>query len=295
MKPPASALRKVVIPAAGLGTRFLPATKAQPKEMLPIFDKPAIQYVVEEAVAAGVQDVIVITGRNKQTIENHFDKSLELEAFLRANGQLAQLAQVQRIGNLANLVYIRQKEPLGLGHAVLCARSLIGDEPFAVQLADDLIDAPVPGILQLWNVYRKYGGSVIAVMEVPRSRIASYGVVAGRWLDSRVMRVTDMVEKPSAARAPSRFGIVGRYILSPRVFELLERTPKGAKGEIQLTDALRALAKVEPVYAYRFTGTRYDTGSKVGYVEAALAYALKDPEAGPQVRALLRRLVRKSA
>jgi len=285
-------LRKVVIPAAGLGTRFLPATKAQPKEMLPIYDMPAIQYVVEEAVASGVKDVIVITGRNKQAIENHFDRSLELEAFLRLHGQRVNLAEVRRISDLANLIYTRQKEPLGLGHAVLCARTLVGDEPFAVQLADDLIDSEVPAVRQLWDVAVRYGGSVIAVMEVPRQQVSSYGIVAGEWVSSRVMRVREMVEKPAPSRAPSRLGIVGRYVLSPRVFSLLERTRKGAKGEIQLTDALKRLATEEPVFAYRFQGTRYDVGNKVGYVEACLAYALKDREFGSKVRSLLRRMRR---
>ncbi|MEK7475956.1 MAG: UTP--glucose-1-phosphate uridylyltransferase GalU [Candidatus Coatesbacteria bacterium] len=283
-------LRKVVIPAAGLGTRFLPATKAQPKEMLPIYDKPAIQYVVEEAVASGVEDVIVITGRNKQAIENHFDRSLELEAFLRQHGQKANLAEVRRISDLANLIYTRQKEPLGLGHAVLCARTLVGDEPFAVQLADDLIDAEVPAVRQLWDTAVRYGGSVIAVMEVPASQVSSYGIVAGDWVSNRVMRIREMVEKPSPSRAPSRLGIVGRYVLSPRVFSILERTRRGAKGEIQLTDALTRLAAEEPVFAYRFQGTRYDVGNKVGYVEACLAYGLKDREAGPKIRSLLRRM-----
>lgn len=283
-------LRKVVIPAAGLGTRFLPATKAQPKEMLPVFDKPAIQHVVEEAVASGVSEVILITGRNKQAIENHFDRSLELEGFLKAAGQHRQLEQVRRISELANLIYIRQKEPRGLGHAVLCARPVVGDEPFAVQLADDLIDATVPAIRQLWDAARVHGGSMIAVMDVPRSQVSSYGIVAGEWITDRVMRIRDMVEKPPAARAPSRFGIVGRYVLSPRIFPLLERTRRGAKGEIQLTDALRELSRREPVFAYRFAGRRYDAGNKVGYVEACLAYALKDPECGPKVRAMLRRM-----
>ena len=282
-------LRKVVIPAAGLGTRFLPATKAQPKEMLPIFDKPAIQHVVEEAVASGASDVVLITGRNKQAIENHFDRSLELEAFLRAHGDLDRLREVRRISDLANLIYIRQKEPLGLGHAVLCARPVVGEEPFAVQLADDLIDAEVPAVRQLWEVAKRYGGSVIAIMEVPKSQVSSYGIAAGEWLTDRVMRVRTMVEKPAPARAPSRYGIVGRYILSPRIFALLGRTRRGARGEIQLTDALVALLREEPVFAYRFKGTRFDAGNKVGYVEACLNYALKDPDAGPKVKALLKR------
>jgi UTP--glucose-1-phosphate uridylyltransferase len=283
-------VRKVVIPAAGLGTRFLPATKAQPKEMLPVFDKPAIQHVVEEAVAAGVREVVLITGRNKQAIENHFDRSLELEAFLEASGQRERLDEIRAISNLANLIYIRQKEPLGLGHAVLCARPAVGDETFGVLLADDLIASAKPAIGQLAEVARRRGGSVIAVMEVPKAEVSAYGVVAGDWLDGRVMRVRDMIEKPAAAKAPSRFAIIGRYVLSPRIFALLERTPRGAKGEIQLTDALRALCREEPVYGFRFEGARYDAGHKVGYVEACLAYALRDPECGPKIRALLARM-----
>jgi len=283
-------LRKVIIPAAGLGTRFLPATKAQPKEMLPVFDKPAIQYVVEEAVAAGVSEIIVITGRNKQAIENHFDKSLELEGYLRRHGQASMLRQVRRISELADLIYIRQKVPRGLGDAVLCARSVVGDEPFGLLLADDLIDSRVPAIAQLWEVYRKFGGSVVAVMKVPRSLVSSYGVAAGKWLNPKVMRVSKLVEKPSPGRAPSRYGIVGRYVLSPRIFEMLERTRRGARGEIQLTDALKALARVEPVHAVMFDGIRYDVGSKPGYVAACIAFALKDPVVGPVIRKLISKL-----
>ncbi len=282
-------LRKVVIPAAGLGTRFLPATKAQPKEMLPVFDKPAIQYVVEEAVASGVREVIMITRRNKQAIENHFDKSLELEQFLRTHGLTAQLRQVEDISKLANLRCVRQREPLGLGHAVLCAKPLVGEEPFAVQLPDDLIDSRVPVVRQLWDVHRRYGGSVIAVMEVPRSQVSAYGIVAGTWISSCVMRVQEMIEKPSPAKSPSRYGIVGRYLLSPRIFSLLSRTRRGAKGEIQLTDALRMLAREEKVFALKFKGIRYDVGTKLGYMEASLAYALKDRAVGRKLRRLLKR------
>jgi len=286
-------LGKVVIPAAGMGTRFIPATKAQPKEMLPVFDKPAIQYVLEEAVAAGARDVILITGRNKQAIANHFDKSLELEHFLAAHGQAKELRQVRAIGAMANLIDIRQKEPLGLGHAVLCARPAVGEETFGVLLADDLIEARVPALLQLWRACRERGGSVIAVMEVPRSAVSSYGIAAGDWLGPRIMRVREMVEKPAVSRAPSRYAIVGRYVLSPRIFGLLEETPRGANGEIQLTDALKGLAKEEPVYALKFDGVRHDVGTKFGYVEASLAYALRDPETGPRVRALIRKLARR--
>lgn len=282
-------LTKIVIPAAGLGTRFLPATKAQPKEMLPIFDRPAIQVVVEEAVKSGVEDVILITGRNKQAIENHFDRSLELEHFLRRSGQTRRLEEVQRVSEMANLIYTRQKVPLGLGHAVLCARPIVGQDWFGVILADDLIDAEEPAIAQLARVARQYGGSVIAVMEVPRNQVSAYGIAAGEWVGDRVMRVREMVEKPAVAKAPSRFGIVGRYVLSPELFGLLERTRRGAIGEIQLTDGLRELARRQPVFAYRFEGRRYDVGNKLGYVEATLAYALKDPQTAPGVRRLLRR------
>ncbi len=285
-------LRKVVIPAAGLGTRFLPATKAQPKEMLPIFDVPGIQLVVEEAVKAGVRDVILITGRNKQAIENHFDKSLELEHFLGRKGEKSLLRHVHRISEMANLIYIRQKEPLGLGHAVLCARPIVGEDTFAVILADDLIYHPVNATQQLWNVHRRFGGSVLAIMEVPRNRLSAYGIVEGEWVTNRVMRIRDMVEKPSPRKAPSRYGIVGRYILSPRIFGLLERTRRGAGGEIQLTDALRKLAKTEPVYGCLFRGTRYDAGDKTGYMQASIMMALRDPTVGPKLRAFMRGLAR---
>jgi len=281
--------RKVVIPVAGLGTRFLPATKAQPKEMLPIFDKPAIQIVVEEAVKAGFGNVILVTGRNKQAIENHFDRSLELEHYLARSGQTALLKQVRDVSGLADLVYTRQKEPLGLGHAVLCARSVVGHATFAVMLADDLIDSKVPAIHQLWEVHKKYGGSVVAVMEVPRSRVSSYGIIRGEKVAPRVMRVREMVEKPPVSRAPSRMAIIGRYILSPAIFDCLEGTRRGARGEIQLTDGLRELMKREPVYACMFSGTRYDAGDKAGYVDASIAWALKDPLVGPKVRMMLRR------
>jgi len=281
--------RKVVIPAAGLGTRFLPATKAQPKEMLPIFDRPAIQIVVEEAVKSGFGSVILVTGRNKQAIENHFDRSLELEHHLARTGQHHLLRQVREVSALADLVYTRQKEPLGLGHAILCTRSIVGNDVFAVILADDIIDSTEPAIHQLWEVHKKYGGSVVAVMEVPRSQVSSYGIISGERIAPRVLRVRDMVEKPPVSRAPSRLAIIGRYILTPAIFDCLERTKKGAKGEIQLTDAIRDLAKREPVHACLFTGTRYDAGDKAGYVDATIAWALKDPQVGPKVQAIIKR------
>jgi len=281
--------RKVVIPAAGLGTRFLPATKAQPKEMLPIFDRPAIQIVVEEAVKAGFGSVVLVTGRNKQAIENHFDRSLELEHHLARTGQHHLLRQVREISELADLVYTRQKEPLGLGHAILCAKSIVGNEVFAVILADDIIDSREPAIHQLWEVHKKYGGSVVAVMEVPRSRVSSYGIISGEKVAPGVLRVRDMVEKPAVSRAPSRLAIIGRYILTPAIFDCLEKTKRGARGEIQLTDAIRELARQEPVHACLFKGTRYDAGDKAGYVDASIAWALKDPQVGPKVRAILRR------
>jgi len=284
-------LRQAVIPAAGLGTRFLPATKAQPKEMLPIFDKPSIQVVVEEAVAAGVREIVMVTGRSKQSITRHFGPSPELERFLRASGKHGQLEQVRRVSRLAKFTYRRQPVPLGLGHAILCSRPAIGKSHFAVMLPDDLVDSKVPAIRQLWNVHRRFGGSVVAIMEVPRSHVSMYGVVGGEWVAPGVMRVREMVEKPSLARAPSRFAVIGRYILSPRLFGILGRTRRGRGGEIQLTDAIRELARREPVYACRFHGKRYDAGDKAGYVQATVAFAMKEPAVRHHLRKMLKEVL----
>jgi UTP--glucose-1-phosphate uridylyltransferase len=276
---------KAVFPVAGLGTRFLPATKASPKEMLPIVDKPLIQYAVEEAVAAGITDLIFITGRGKRAIEDHFDKAYELEAELQAHGKNKLLKEVR--GLLPEGVvcaYVRQAEALGLGHAVLCARHLVGDEPFAVILADDLIDAPVPVMKQMAQVHAKSGGSVIAVQNVAREDTASYGIVSAERVSAGISRITGMVEKPKPDEAPSTLGVVGRYILSPRIFHFLENQRPGAGREIQLTDAIARLLRDESVTAYEFQGRRYDCGSKLGYLQATVNYALKHPELADEFR-----------
>jgi UTP--glucose-1-phosphate uridylyltransferase len=276
---------KAVFPVAGLGTRFLPATKASPKEMLPIVDKPLIQYAVEEAVAAGITDLIFITGRGKRAIEDHFDKAYELEAELQAHGKNKLLKEVR--GLLPEGVvcaYVRQAEALGLGHAVLCARHLIGDEPFAVILADDLIDAHVPVMKQMTQVHAKSGGSVIAVQNVPREDTASYGIVSAEKVSAGISKITGMVEKPKPEEAPSTLGVVGRYILSPRIFHFLGNQRPGAGREIQLTDAIARLLRDENVVAYEFQGRRYDCGSKLGYLQATVNYALKHPDLADEFR-----------
>lgn len=287
-------IRKAVFPVAGLGTRFLPATKASPKEMLPIVDKPLIQYAVEEAVAAGVTDLIFVTGRGKRAIEDHFDKAYELEAELQAHGKLKLLKEVRALLPAGlNCVYVRQGEALGLGHAVLCARQLVGDEPFAVILADDLIDAKVPALKQMVDLHLKDGASLVAVQNVERSETASYGIASTRAPKGRLARMTGIVEKPRPQDATSTLGVVGRYILSPRIFRYLEEKQVGAGDEIQLTDAIGRLLRDEPVYAYEFRGRRYDCGSKLGYLEATVDFALKHKEVGQGFRAFLDRLSRK--
>ena len=286
-----------MFPAAGLGTRFLPATKAQPKEMLPLVDKPIIQYGVEEALAAGIDNIIIVTGRGKNSIEDHFDVSFELEKILEEKGKTDLLAIVREISDMIHVSYIRQKEALGLGHAVLVARELVGSEPFAVLLADDVIDAPVPALRQMLEVYRATGGSVIAVQAVPSAAISSYGVIriaagaapVGNFAGP-VERIADLVEKPRPADAPSNLAVVGRYILTPAIFECLEHTQRGAGGEIQLTDALRLLAGREPIYALAFAGRRHDTGDKLGFLQATVELALKRPDLGEAFRAYLRGL-----
>lgn len=277
-------VRKAVFPAAGLGTRFLPATKAQPKEMLSVVDKPIIQYGVEEALASGCDHIIIITGRGKSTMEDHFDISYELEKTLEERGKTELLAEARKVGRMARISYVRQKEALGLGHAVLMARELVGDEPFAVILPDDIIDAQVPCLKQMIEVAEAMQSSVIATMEVEGPAISSYGSIAvkpvsGRWKD-RLFEITDMVEKPKFEEAPSNKAIIGRYILTPRVFDLLETIPKGAIGELQLTDGLRALLQYEKIYGYVFEGTRYDAGDKLGFLKATVEFGLKHPELG---------------
>ncbi len=281
-------ITKAVFPVAGLGTRFLPATKASPKEMLPIVDKPLIQYAVEEAVAAGFTDLIFITGRGKRTIEDHFDKAYELEAELQAHGKNKLLKEVRGLLDSGiTCTYTRQAEALGLGHAVMCARHLIGEEHFAVILADDLIDAQVPVMKQMVQAQAKQGGSVIAVQNVAREDTASYGIVTAEKVADRVSRLLGIVEKPKPEDAPSTLGVVGRYILSPRIFHFLENLRRGAGGEIQLTDAIGRLLRDESVFGYEFQGQRYDCGSKLGYLQATVNYALKHPELAEDFREFL--------
>jgi UTP--glucose-1-phosphate uridylyltransferase len=279
---------KAVFPVAGLGTRFLPATKASPKEMLPIVDKPLIQYAVEEAVAAGITDLIFITGRGKRAIEDHFDKAYELEAELQAHGKNKLLKEVRNLlPEGVSCAYVRQAEALGLGHAVLCARHLVGDEPFAVILADDLIDAHVPVMKQMSQVHAKNGGSLIAVQNIAREDTASYGIVSSEKVSPGLSRMTNIVEKPKPEESPSTLAVVGRYILSPRIFHFLENLRPGAGREIQLTDAIGRLLREENVMAYEFQGQRYDCGSKLGYLQATVNYALKHPELAVDFRAYL--------
>ena len=279
------AIRKAVFPAAGLGTRFLPATKAQPKEMLPLVDKPIIQYGVEEALASGVSNIILVTGRGKNAIEDHFDVSVELETFLEARGKKEQLEEVRKISNLINFAYVRQGEPLGLGHAVLVTQELVGDEPFAVILGDDVIDAEPPALQQMIDVFNEVGGPVLAVERVPRDEISSYGVIAideTASLPRGVYKVSDLVEKPPKEEAPSDLAIIGRYILTPDIFAVARETAKDRTGEIQLTNGLRHLLKSRPIYACEVDGVRHDTGNKLGFLKAVVYFALRRPDlSGP--------------
>jgi len=283
---------KAVFPVAGLGTRFLPATKASPKEMLPIVDKPLIQYAAEEAVAAGIKDLIFITGRGKRAIEDHFDKAYELEAELQAHGKNKLLKEVRGLlPDGVTCAYIRQAEALGLGHAVMCARHLVGDEPFAVILADDLIDAQVPVMKQMVQAHAKTNGSLIAVQTVAREETGSYGIVSAEPHGDKISKMTGIVEKPQPEDAPSTLGVVGRYILSPRIFHFLENLRRGAGGEIQLTDAIGRLLREEGVYAYEFQGQRYDCGSKLGYLQATVNLGLKHPQLAKEFRDFLNGVV----
>jgi UTP--glucose-1-phosphate uridylyltransferase len=275
-------IRKAVFPAAGLGTRFLPATKAQPKEMLPLVDKPIIQYGVEEALAAGVGNIILVTGRGKNAIEDHFDVSVELETFLEARGKTELLAEIRKISNLINFSYVRQGEPLGLGHAVLVTRPLVGDEPFAVILGDDVIDAQPPALKQMIDVFREVDGPVLAVERVPREDVSSYGIIDAEEVRPGVYRIRDLVEKPPRAEAPSDLAIIGRYILTPDIFPALEATASDRTGEIQLTNGLRRLLKDRPIYGCRIDGVRHDTGNKLGFLKAVVYFALRRPDlSGP--------------
>ena len=283
-------VRKAVFPAAGLGTRFLPATKAQPKEMLPLVDKPTIQYGVEEAVASGVSNIILVTGRGKNAIEDHFDRSTELESFLESRGKLEQLDEIRKISNLINVSYVRQGEPLGLGHAVLVTEALVGNEPFAVILGDDVIDATPPALAQMIAVFERVQGPVLAVERVPMDQVSSYGVIAGEpapEFGKGVYRVRDLVEKPAREDAPSDLAIIGRYILTPDIFPALHETVRDKSGEIQLTNGLRKLLQTRPIYAYEVDGVRHDTGNKLGFLKAVVYFALKRPELAGPFRAYL--------
>lgn len=268
-------IRKAIIPSAGLGTRFLPATKAQPKEMLPIVDKPTLQYVIEEAVASGIEEILIITGKNKKSIEDHFDKSVELELALASKGDEEKLKMVQDISNLATIYYVRQKEPKGLGDAIYCARHFIGDEDFAILLGDDIISSQEPCLKQLINTYKKYNTSIIGVQNVPDEDVSKYGIVDSIEVDDNTSKIKALVEKPNKDDSPSNKAILGRYIVSPKIFSILEKQELGINGELQLTDALNELLKIESIYAYEFKGKRYDLGCKMGYLEANIDYALK--------------------
>jgi UTP--glucose-1-phosphate uridylyltransferase len=288
-------IRKAVLPVAGLGTRFLPATKAQPKEMLPLVDKPLVQYAVEEVSASGIPLVIFVTGRGKNAIENHFDVSLELEHELAGRGKEDLRRQLRSISGLLQISYVRQQEPRGLGHAILTARGLVGDEPFAVALSDDVIDSRVPCLRQMMAVFERYGTSVVAIQRVRRETVSSYGIIRGLPVDDenwrgRLYRVEDMVEKPKPRKAPSNLAIIGRYILTPGIFAELAATRPGAGGEIQLTDALRSLLAKEPVYGYVFEGRRHDAGSKLGFLEATVEMALRRPDLAKEFRRYLKSL-----
>jgi UTP--glucose-1-phosphate uridylyltransferase len=286
---PKDSVKKAVFPAAGLGTRFLPATKAQPKEMLPLVDKPIIQYGVEEALASGISNMILVTGRGKNAIEDHFDVSVELETFLESRGKTELLAEIRKISNLINFSYVRQGEPLGLGHAVLVTRMLVGQEPFAVILGDDVIDADPPALRQMIDVFEEVDGPVLAIEEVPRENVSSYGIIDGEEVRPGVYRIRDLVEKPPLDQAPSNLAIIGRYILTPDIFPALEETAreKDRTGEIQLTNGLRRLLKKRPIYGCRVTGVRHDTGNKLGFLKAVVYFALRRPDLAEPFREYL--------
>ena len=286
-----SKIRKAVIPAAGVGTRFLPATKAIPKELLPIVDKPTIQYIVEEAVASGIEQVILITAQGKGAVEDHFAVSAELEKLLKRQKKEDLLQMVKELSEMVRMVAVRQNEPGGLGHAVLCAREAVGDEPFAVLLGDDLVDAEPPCLAQMVEVSRQKGGAVIALMRVPTTEAHLYGIIRGEQVDERIYRIEELVEKPAPDQAPSNLAIIGRYLLPPEIFAILEKTPPGKDGEIQLTDALQTLARRMPVYGYEFTGDRYDAGDKFGSLQANIAFALKRPEMAERLKEFIKKII----
>lgn len=284
-------VRKAIIPAAGLGTRFLPATKAQPKEMIPIVDTPAIQYIVEEAVASGIQEILIITGRNKASIENHFDRNIELEMTLKSRDDMDKIQALESIADKVDIHFVRQKTPKGLGHAIYCARTFVGDEPFAVLLPDDIVDNPVPCTKQLIDIYEKYQCSVLGVQQVPSEKVSSYGILDVSPVSGGIWKVNDMVEKPERDKAPSNIAILGRYVITPEIFAILKDTAPGKDGEIQLTDALKTLCDTQAIYAYQFAGKRYDVGNKLGYLEATVEFALHRPDLAESFREYLIKLV----
>lgn len=285
-------VKKAIIPAAGLGTRFLPATKAQPKEMLPIVDKPTLQYIIEEAISSGIEEILIITGRNKKSIEDHFDKSVELELELEKKGKTELLEEVRKISDMVNIHYIRQKEPLGLGHAIHCAKSFIGDEPFAVLLGDDIVNSKTkPCLKQLMDMYEEHQATILGVQEVAKEDVNKYGIVSGNQIKDHLYEVNDLVEKPNVDEAPTNVAILGRYIITPELFHILETTKPGAGGEIQLTDALKELAKTQKMYAYTFEGKRYDVGDKLGFLQATVEFALEREDLKDEFKAYLIKLM----
>ncbi len=286
-------IKKAVFPAAGLGTRFLPATKAQPKEMLPLIDKPLIHYGIEEVAKSGIENVIIITSKGKNSIEDYFDYNRELEIFLEEKGNFDALREVQRISNLIKIFYVRQKVPMGLGHAVLMAKEIVNNEPFAIVLADDVIDSEIPCIRQLINIFERFRSTVLALEKVPIEETKSYGIIKGKQISDRLFEIEDMVEKPDPSYAPSELAIIGRYILTPKIFEILEKTPPGAKGEVQLTDAIRALLPEEKVYGYLFEGKRYDAGDKFGFIKATIEFSFKREDISEKVKEYIKSLMEK--
>ena len=286
-------VRKAIIPAAGLGTRFLPATKSQPKEMLPIVDKPTLQYIIEEAIESGIEEILIVTGRSKKSIEDHFDRSVELELELEQKDKTEMLKMVQDISNMVNIHYIRQKEPKGLGHAIYCAKSFIGNEPFAVLLGDDIVDSEKPCLKQLIEAYNEYKTSILGVQEVDKQDTDKYGILDAKYIENRVYKVKDMIEKPKVEEAPSNIAILGRYIITPDIFDILENHKTGKCEEIQLTDDFKTLVIHEAIYAYNFEGKRYDVGDKLGFLEATVDFALKRTELRDQFMEFLNKKTKK--
>jgi UTP--glucose-1-phosphate uridylyltransferase len=284
-------IRKAVLPVAGLGTRVLPASKVIPKEMLPLVDKPTLQYIVEEAVAAGIEEIIFVTSRSKRSIEDHFDAFPELEQALERKGKQQELAELRRVQSMATYTAVRQAEPRGLGHAILCARELVGDEPFIVMLGDELVDPETPELQRMMEIYEQYGGSVLSLFVSPPEQISSYGIVSAQEVGEDTLRVTHLVEKPPRAEAPSDLAVAGRYLLTPDIFDILERTPPGSGGEIQVTDAIEVQARTGHCFGLRFGGVRYDTGNPLGLLTTSLAYAMKRPDIAPALRAYMRHLL----